>query len=304
MKRTVRAIWDGLYLPLGGWGRAMLDGRGIFFAHVEGARFAWREQGQHRWERFDTDRLPQLIRDALTAAIPESFLSDPPDDSVAVRRSLEEAVGALGWKGLAPLGLSAAPDRWRVQVWEWQADRIVAALKRYNVEVPVRSGDTVAFQASAQSSEVIPPTDQGFAEFLDRVERGRFQYGDLVEPTRAWWGREFPRGVADDRQIADLWDDSGRALRLRLEMAPQAGFSVADLGDRRWALAHVPSSKLLPMEFQNLDAAKLGARFLSALPSDGNEILLDAPKGALLRWLTEQSDLPSLSGLLERYRGL
>jgi hypothetical protein len=123
-----------------------------------------------------------------------------------------------------------------------------------------------------------------------------------MDRCKSWWGREFPRGVADDRAIATLTDLARGTQALRLENAPQSGFAVADVGDRRWQVGHLPSGQLLPIPFADLDAAKLAARWLGSVFGDREQVFLDEKQSALLTWLAEQSDLPTLSGLMAKYR--
>lgn len=300
---TSRAVWDGLYLPVA-------DGRGVFFAVIAGGAICVREQNDHRWSRPSSlskgigNVLGLTSADAMSAAV-------APDDAAQWRSSLTRAVQDLRWSassGISSLRLMNAPDSWRELVWRDYGTAIVERLNAAGFEFPTRSEDTVAFRSASAADAVIPPTDLGWAEFLRRVEQGRFSFGDLTDRAKVWWGRDFPRGVADERALATVTEADGTRRRVRLATGVNEGIAVADmgiqgdLGPRRWKLAHVASGSLIPVEFGNLDAARLGARFLAAYPSDGEQIMLDPEKLSLLAWIAGQSDLPTLSGVQAKYQ--
>ena len=300
---TSRAVWDGLYLPVAA-------GRGVYFAVVSGGVVCVRDQGDHRWSR--PTSLSKGVGNLLGLTSPDAMAqAEPPDDETQWRSALKSAVQELRWSsssGISSLRLMHAPDWWREMVWRDFGAAIVERLNAAGFELPARNGDSLVFRSGVTVDSVIPPTDLGWADFLRRVEQGRFSFGDLTDRAKTWWGRDFPRGVADERAIAAVEEADGSIRRVRLASGVNEGFAVADmgtqeeLGTRRWKLAHVASGFLIPVDFRNLDAARLGARFLATYPTDGDKILLDPEKLRLLAWIAEQSDLPTLSGVQAKYQ--
>lgn len=290
-----RAIWEGLMLPIS-------QDRYLYFSRVGGGSFSYREDGSHKWQRPEFGRLPDDIGKAMGQAPPSSYQLEPIDDSGRWRASLAEAVGSLGHSGITPLGLHDAPNYWRVAVWTEFGQAIRERLARYSVAAPIRVEPTVEFRAPRLASDqVIPPDDDGYAEMLTRIRLGRHRYGQTQEFVKAWWGRDFPRGVADERDIASLEREDGVRGDYRLEMAPQNGFAAAEIADHKWRVAHVPSRRLLGPLFPNVDAAKLGARWLGSRFSETNSMGTDPQVERLLAWLANQSDLPSLSAVNAAY---
>jgi hypothetical protein len=270
--------------------------RYLYFARVGGGSFSYREDGSHKWLRPEFGKLPAAITAAIGLAPPSSYQQPPIDDSGRWRASLAEAVSEIKWQGIAPLGLHDAPDYWRKFVWSEFGQAIREKLARYDVQCPVRVGDTVEFRSPLSLDELIPPDDAGFAEMLQRIRAGRHRYGQTQEHVKAWWGREFPRGVADEREIARIEIDDVSA-DFRLEMAQQNGFAATQIGDRSWAVAHVPSRRIVTPIFGDLDASKLAARWLASRFTDTHGMSVNPRVEALLRWLSTQSDLPTLAGL-------
>lgn len=294
---TMRAIWDGMYLPIG------LE-RGVYFVHRGRGYYSLREDGDPAWRDANNGRLPDAVMSALAVAPLEALDVAPPDDTDRVRAALERAIASLQYQsGLEPLSFRFAPDSWREFVWSEYGPRIVERMARIYRPVPVRTGDTVEFSRTQSVELVLPPTDAGFAELLRRVQAGQYNYSALVEPTKAWWDRDFPKGVVDPRPLATVRDGEGNELRVRLEMAPVGGYAAAELpGGRSWAIAFVPGSRLLPASLQDPDVAKLGARWMANIDTDGTKILMDSEKADLLGWLSGQSDLPTLAELMQRFR--
>lgn len=300
---TSRAVWDGLYLPIAQ--------SGVFFAVLGGGVVCAREQGDFRWSRPTT--LPKGIANALGLTPPQILGSqDAPSDDAQWRESLQAAVQELRWTygtGIDSLRLHQAPNPWRELVWRDYGAAVVSRLGMSGFEFPVQNEDTLELRSGVPAEAVIPPTDQGWADFLQRAQQGRFTYTAMTEIARNWWGREFPRGFADERPIATFTSSSGTPQRVRLASGVTDGYAVADLGhqaeglgSRRWSVAHTPSGVLLPVDFRSLDLARLGMRALAALRSEKDQMPLDPDKLKLLRWLAEQSEHPTLSQVVDRFR--
>ncbi len=294
-----RPIWDGLYLEIG-------PGRGLHFAAVTAGGYSYRVDGGHVWERPKYGMLPKLDALVMGQSPPEAFRLSPPDDSPRWRKTLTDSIGKSAWSSdLAWLGLFAAPDAWRATVWVDYGAAVVAAIGR-NSEMPTRSGDTVVFASGGSVAEVIPPTDAGFAELLGRISNGRHRYAKANEVALAWWGREFPRGFVDDRELVSLSVAGAPATLLRIEPGAQAGFVAAETAPRRWQVGHGPTQAVWGPAMADMDMAKLGVRAMASLAAS-NGLTADQPvtptdkQLALLDWLSEQGDLPTLSGVLEHY---
>lgn len=293
---TSRVVWDGLMLMAP-------DDRFVYFSRVGGGSFSFRWDGSHLWERPEYGKLPPELSNALVLAPPSAYQQPAVDDSGRWRPALARAISSLSFSGISPLRLSDAPDVWRVGVWEEFGTQIVDAIARNGVVAPVRSGATVEFQPIAKGGHraVIAPTDAGFAEFLTRIRLGRHRYGQTAEHVKQWWGRDFPRGVADDREIVPLANDDGTVGDYRLEMAAQNGFAAAQVADGAWRAANLVAGQLIGPTFASLDSAKLAARWLGSMAAEPGQFELDGRGSRLLTWLAIQSDLPTLSGLTREY---
>ena len=293
---TSRAVWDGLML-------VAPEDRFVFFARVGGGSFSFRWDGSPLWERPEYGRLPPELVNAFALAPPSSYQQPAVDDSGRWRPALARAISSLSLSGIAPLRLSEAPDVWRVGVWEEFGTQIVDAIARYDVVAPVRSGATVEFQPITKGaiSSVIAPTDAGFVEFVTRIRSGRHRYGQTQEQVKQWWGRDFPRGVADDREIVRLANDDGKVGEYRLEMAGQNGFSAAQVADGAYRAANLVRGQLLGPTYASFDHAKLAARWLGSMSGEPGQFGLDGRGEHLLTWLAMQTDLPTLSGLNHEY---
>lgn len=292
---TSRAVWDGLML-------VAPDDRFVYFARVGGGSFSYRWDGSYIWERPEYLKLEPGLSNALALAPPSSYQQPAVDDSGRWRPALANAISSLN--NIATLRLNDAPDVWRVGVWDEFGPRVLAALARFGAVAPVRSGATVEYQEIVEGvfASVIPPTDAGFVEFLTRIRSGRHRYGQTQEQVKQWWGRDFPRGVADDREIVQLANDDAKVGDYRLEMAPQKGFAAAQVADGAWRAANVVTSQLVGPTFPAFEPARLAARWLGDMSAEPGQFELDGRGRRLLTWLAMQSDLPTLSGLNDEYR--
>lgn len=286
---TSRAVWDGLFLRI-------TPDRGVYFSVVAGGVVCMREQGDHKWSR--PTPMPKGIGNAIGLAPVDDFrLSNPPDDSSLWRSSLQRDLRALryeGASGIASLQLALAPDWWRRQVWNDFGDAIIREVAQGGYSMPVRAGHALALAERASTDAVLPPTDAGWVELLDRVRNSAFSYAQVSALARSWWGREFPRGVADERPIAVVSASPGAETSVRLASAIVGGLAAAELGDRDWRIVSVAEKLLLPIPFRTLEAARLGVRFLSSVRSDAAQIPLDHAEKETLLWVASQSDLPTL----------
>ena len=147
---------------------------------------------------------------------PDDFTSWPEDrDDAGVRQELADWCNGyvMGSRSLEELGISTAPEPWRQRLWQGHSPAILQALARarsspYLAFVPVRQGEgldlvEVGRQLLAagrglagRESQVLPFTQAGYEEFLERARRTEGStWGVLDETARVWWGRAIPRGL-------------------------------------------------------------------------------------------------------------
>lgn len=292
---TTRAVWEGLFLLI-------TPDRGAYFSVAPGGVVCLREQGDFRWSR--PAPMPKGIGNAIGLAPVDGFrLSNPPDDSSEWRASLQRAVRSLrfaGASGITSLQLSLAPDYWRQLVWAEYAGTILQELALSTYSAPIRSGSGLAFADRADAETALPPTDAGWLEMLERTRHSAVSFSQMSELARAWWGREFPRGLADERAIATLRIAGGDEVNVRLASAVSGGFAVAEVGTQDWRVVSVAGRFLLPIPFRTLEAARLGVRFLTGSATDATQISLDPAKTETLLWVASQSDLPTLPEITAR----
>lgn len=286
-----RVVWEGLTLPAS-------NGRFVNFASFVAGNWSYRWSGSHVWTRTSGRGLDRDLMLALNASGPESYQVLADDDAVQWRASLSAALDDWRYRsdGWERLRLSHAPDFWRVMVWSEYGVRLVAALAAERRVVPVRVADTVEFRSAAVSefASVLAPTNAGFAELIQRVKQGQHRFGVTDEATKFWWGREFPRGVVDDREIVVVGSQS-----YRLETAYNHGRAVAQTGEMEWRIFDLEGVAFVGPKFAALETAKLALRWLGSL---GHKSLLDDRELKLLQWLAVQSELPTLTGLGEIYQ--
>ena len=288
-----RPVWEGMQLAIPG------RDRWITFGKVQAGGYSFREDGSYGWQRHAV--APTWLEDALRQTPPAAFGNRAVDDSSRWRTALKQAIPMLRSRGLESIGFQHAPDYWIAAVWQEFASQIIVAMSDRYVLAPVRSGSTVAFKELKPTDDVLPPTDAGFAELIGRVQRGSHLYGPTQDAAQEWWGRNFPRGVADPRELLELRDESGTTANYRVEGAAQKGWGVAEVQLGMFRIFNAGAASLVGPAFSaRLDAAKLAVRWLAFQHSDAVLGLLDDGASTLLRWILAQSALPSLAEVQAR----
>jgi hypothetical protein len=288
-----RAVFEGMQLK-------DANGRYITFARAQSwPSLVCRADGSHTWTRAElqTEAIKQLLLQTPILGYGERQGGGEDD----WRRSFRAALADLPARGLGVLSLTEAPDEWTSAVWEEFKPAIVAGLVARSAMAPIRSGNTVVLEPVTESaSDVIPPTNAGFAEFLARIGRGAHEYSSAQDAATYWWSRSFPRGVADARPLAKLANESGSVSDYRVEGALQKGWGVAEVAEDEFRI--FSGSKLLgPVFPRRRDAARLAARWLSTTQvGDDPRDSLDAVELGLLTWIPKQFVLPSLPEVVER----
>lgn len=291
---TFRLVWEGLSLPMD------IPGRMVFGA-IAGGYFSHRLMGDHVWHRGSTSKQEWFW---LAKVVPEHYSTGQVDDTALWETSLKAAIEELAWRrgGILELGLAAAPDSWAADIWSRFGSQIVTILRKRFVKFPVRKGETVAFEPAANHEDVLPPTNAGFAELMRRVSAGRHKWGDVQDAAKPWWDRDFPRGIADDRVLAEVLLLDRSTMQLRIESTYRV-YAVASQPGGGWILATAGDrpEELDAGLFTNLDSAKQAARWLAQVYSDEGNLELDNRKKEVLRWLQGQSDLPTLAAMQATY---
>lgn len=293
-RQSFRLVWEGLSLPVDSEKR-------MVFGKLVNGYFSYRWIGDHVWRRSIDGKSEWGW---LSQVTPSDYSLGQVDDSAQWEDSLSKAIGQLAWnrRGLLELGLAAAPDPWAADVWQRFGPQIVASLSQRNMRIPTRKEDTVSFDLRPKPEDVLPPTNAGFAELMKRVAAGRFKWGDVQDGAKPWWDRDFPRGLADERVLADVTRLDASLVRMRIESTYRS-YAVASLPGGGWILVTAGNQveELDAGVFTNLDAAKLAGRWLSQVYSEEGVFDLDDRKKETLRWLQGQSDLPTLAALQAKY---
>jgi hypothetical protein len=294
-KHTFRLVWEGLILPMDS------SRRMVFGAVSNGYYFSHRLEGDHVWYRASESKQNWSW---LSQVVPADYASGQSEDPSQWEGSLKSAIEGLSWsrRGIVDLGLGAAPDEWAEDIWKRFGAQIVASLAKRYVTFPVRKGDTVAFEQSAQPEDILPPTNRGFSELIKRVEAGRHKWGDVQDAVKPWWDRDFPRGIADDRALADVVLLDGNMRRLRVDVTYR-NYAVVSLQGGGWILVAVGNrmEELDAGVFTNLDYAKQAGRWLQQIYTDEGNLGLDKKRKEALRWLQGQPDLPTLAAVMAAY---
>lgn len=293
-----RALWDGLYLSVS-------QTRGVY-CHVSKAGFlSYRVDGEHSWNATSSGTFPEQIANAVGLAPPAAFFTMAPDDGARWRESLRATLVSSSYApSLEWLGFAFAPEHWRDAVWTEFGAQIVQALR--TVEMPIREGSSLGYRTAQRSAaDVIPPTDSGFAELLERVQQGRHRYARLNDIVKGWWvGRQMPRGIADDREL--LWLRAAGTdqppIAVRVEPGSMAEFVAVETSERVWNVGHTPSGVFWPPA-TNLDLAKLGVRLLATIFTDAADraVQLGPRELTTLEWLAKRTEVPTLSEALKHH---
>lgn len=293
-RATFRLVWEGLSLPVDATRRMVFGG-------VKGGYFSHRLVGDHVWHKASESKEDWTWLEKVT---PDQYATGQFDDRELWEPKLKTAIEELSWRrrGILELGLAAAPDAWATDIWERFGSQITTILGKRRVIFPIRKGDTVAFESTTKADEVLPPTNAGFAELIRRVAAGRHKWGDVQDAAKPWWDRDFPKGIADERAVAEVTMLDQSTVQLRIEATYRA-YAVASLPGGGWILVKAGdrAQELDSFVYTNLDFAKQAARWLAQVYTDEGNLELDNRKREVLRWLQTESDLPTLAALQATY---
>jgi len=142
----------------------------------------------------------------VKAALPaEAVMPACPDAQEVdewVLRGLAQAVQG-GWGGAH---WHLAPDAWREANWPRAASTVAKALGGYGnrgADLPARAGASglrvlpgyeINPTWGVSPDTLFPPTEAGWAEFLERAKESGLKWGELDRAASWWWRRRMPRG--------------------------------------------------------------------------------------------------------------
>lgn len=182
----------------------------VEFGRITGP-IAMRAAGEATWRNIEAN-------DSRLAALkPEHYDAVFPADEVdAVQRSvIQTANDRLRYSGDWPgLGWHNAPDAWVAQTWGATGRWILEALAKvsyYNAQsqkIPVVAPSglrivNAGMVAGTPGVGVIPPTESGWADFLERAPASGLKFGELAEAAKWWWGRNIPRNLLAGKDEED-----------------------------------------------------------------------------------------------------
>jgi hypothetical protein len=143
----------------------------------------------------------------------------PADEEGQADRATEGRIdSALRYGGdWTALGWSWASDDWLGRTWAKHGPAVVGKLARASSwyaerqHVPMLRRGTLEIGrggALSQADVVLPPTEDGWRDFLSLAPDAGLKFGELDKAARYWWDRSLPRTL-----LSDARDEARRAAK-------------------------------------------------------------------------------------------
>lgn len=213
------------------------------FGRLFGGMIGMRPAGKEAWQVLMLEEVLDLgiTADALQRGAQTWAEGEAQETELAVTTSLSRLLssGLCTWEKLAWRGAS---DAWLTAWWPKVRDQFVQGLLRayWNDEVyPIVIGGVLhlATRERLGEGELLPPTSDGFGQFVGLAPPTRLTFTELDEVAQAWWFRPFPRGyLTEARQAA-------AAAAAEREAAAQALAAAPAPADRQEPLASSPAQR-------------------------------------------------------------
>jgi len=170
------------------------------FGRVKANGIGVRQAGSAQWAPQD---LTQLAALKLEPGNLEP--SWPGDDEARTEQAITERIrGELRYSGSWPtLGWMLASDAWLARVWSRHGGQVVEQMvnvsswyaQQQRVPVVIDGGLRVASGSHLRGAFVIPPTLEGWKQFLELAPASGLKFGDLAQAGEYWWDRKIPRDL-------------------------------------------------------------------------------------------------------------
>jgi len=196
-------VYEGLRVGvLNAWNPDRTDF--VEFGRVNGVSIGVREAGTATWSEQSIEKVAALgLQPEHMGAV---FPAD--EEGQADRATKGRIDSALRYGGdWTALGWSWASDDWLGRTWakhgpgvvgklarasSWYAERQHVPMLRRGVLEIGRGG------ALSQADVVLPPTEDGWRDFLSLAPDAGLKFGELDKAARYWWDRSLPRTLLSD----------------------------------------------------------------------------------------------------------
>ena len=204
-------VWEGLRIGIPSkWNAERIEF--AEFGKVRGTTIAAREAGSATWNE-------QSITQIAALGIEAGHLAPswPEDDDARTEKALEALLRGefRRWGNWPSLKWSAAPDAWAAKWWPRVESLVVLPLASVGpyyadsqrVPIVVDGRLSIAKGRAVMDGKALPPTEAGWAQFLDLAPASGAKWGELAEAGDWWWGRKIPRDLLssarDPAEVAD-----------------------------------------------------------------------------------------------------
>jgi hypothetical protein len=186
----------------------------VEFGRVNGVSIGAREAGTATWSEQSIEKVAALgLQPEHMGAV------FPADEEGQADRATEGRIdSALRYGGdWTALGWSWASDDWLGRTWAKHGPAVVGKLARASSwyaerqHVPMLRRGTLEIGrggALSQADVVLPPTEDGWRDFLSLAPDAGLKFGELDKAARYWWDRSLPRTL-----LSDARDEARRAAK-------------------------------------------------------------------------------------------
>jgi hypothetical protein len=177
----------------------------------EGKAIGIRRAGAATWTELE---LAQVVKEDLKPEhLADAWPADDDDQIADMMRT--RLLPRLAQGGIAvdvwneELAWHWASDSFVERQWPRFGDRIIEGWRRLpshwlaGLKVPVITNGVLSIGLLRAFDTVLPPTNAGFAEFMQLALPAKASWGELSDAARFWWGRTIPRDLVAVREKSE-----------------------------------------------------------------------------------------------------
>ena len=169
------------------------DGRRLHFGTIRGNKVGRRSFGDYRWEPVEEGGYQVRGRPAS----PEEWPAVEDEEKAAEALAKDLGSGDIEWPSI---GWGWAEASWSDRAWQRWGGRLVIALARSEVALPVIDDSGLRIVSGSElvrlAERVLPPTSQGWAVYRDQADASLYRQDRLKALSELWWGRDYARSKA------------------------------------------------------------------------------------------------------------
>ena len=180
---------------------------------IDGTTIGTRVAGAAHWEQIGLDKVVQLHLEPQMRVAEGSAAPWPADDQAGIDTAMTDKwlprlrIGAGAATAWNDLGWMLAPDGFAEAQWARWGDKIVQAMASTggwaaNLAVPAIRGGRLVLGLTPPFSAVLPPTDDGYREFLRLAPGAGIKFTELENASVFWWRTAGIPGPSSRRRDA------------------------------------------------------------------------------------------------------